>query len=156
MRMDGMFTKLLQPILGKVYPCTCEEIRHNIQKERRIIDTLEPIMNQHRLVMNAQVVKKDLKYLNSETNVERLQVYSLFYQMTRLTRDRGSLKHDDRIDVLAMAVAYWVDAMARDSDKAKTKYEQRLLDEELRIHIKNCVTKHPGQEPVKQKANFLS
>ena len=28
------------------------------------------------------------------------------YQMARITRDKGALQFDDRLDVLAMAVAY--------------------------------------------------
>ena len=43
---DGMFMELLKPTLTKIYPCTIEEVRHSIQKEKRIIDTLEPVMNQ--------------------------------------------------------------------------------------------------------------
>ena len=47
---DGMATAL-KPIMAKIHPCEIEEVRHNIQKEKRIIDTLEPIMNTHRLVI---------------------------------------------------------------------------------------------------------
>jgi len=38
--------------------------------------------------------------------------------MSRITRDRGSLGHDDRLDVLSMAVGYWVEQMSRDVDQA--------------------------------------
>lgn len=138
---DGMFEALLKPILGKYYPCTTEEVRHNIQKEKRIVDTLEPIMNQHRLVVNKDVVVKDQKYLLHEESIERTQPYSLFYQMTRLTNERGALAHDDRLDALAIAVSYWVDAMARDSIKAKANHEAALFDKELKIHLENCIGK---------------
>ena len=43
----GMFTKLLLPFVTKTYPVTIEEIRHQEAKEKRIIDTLEPLMQQH-------------------------------------------------------------------------------------------------------------
>ena len=46
---DGMATQLLKPVLADIHPCNVEEVRHSIQKEKRIIDTLEPIMNTHRL-----------------------------------------------------------------------------------------------------------
>ena len=36
---DGMFAKLLQPHLTARYPVGVEEIKHNVQKERRICDT---------------------------------------------------------------------------------------------------------------------
>ena len=45
---DGMFNQLFMPVLNKVHPVTMSEVRHNKQKERRIIDVLEPVMNQHR------------------------------------------------------------------------------------------------------------
>lgn len=119
---DGMFSKILTPVLTKVYPCTIEEVRHNTQKERRIIDTLEPIMNQHRLVVDKKIVTEDAKTPDKN--------YQLFYQMTRLTKEKGAIKHDDRLDALAGAVAYWVESMARDMDKAYSEdYEEKLLAE---------------------------
>jgi hypothetical protein len=42
------------------------------------------------------------------------------------------LAQDDRLDSLAIAVGYWVEAMARDVDKAMGDEKQRRLDEELR------------------------
>lgn len=120
---DGMFTKVFTPILTKVYPCTIEEVRNNTQKEKRIIDTLEPVLNQHRLVVSEDVAIQDYKGSKRHEN-------QLFFQMTRLTKDKGCLSHDDRIDVLAMAVAYWVDHMSRDVDKAyEDSMEDRLRQE---------------------------
>ena len=122
---DGMFTELLKPILNRIYPVTIEEVRHNIQKERRIIDTLEPVMNQHRLVIDKKLIREDYDSAESPE-------YSLFYQMTRLTAERGSLAHDDRLDALAGAVAYWVKQMGVDINKAAEKRREKLLDDELK------------------------
>jgi hypothetical protein len=132
---DGMFTKILQPILGKIYPCTTEEIRHNVQKEKRIIDTLEPVINRHRLVFDVDLLKKDLVYEDVR--------YSLLYQLTHITKDRGSLKHDDRLDALAMAVAYWVESMVRDEKTAIDDHRSRLLDEELTTFMDNILGSTP-------------
>ena len=55
--------------------------------------------------------------------------------MTRITRDRGALKFDDRLDVLAMAVRYWVDSMARDERLAEEDYRENLLNQELKIFM---------------------
>jgi hypothetical protein len=121
---DGMFTKLFAPWLTKVnYPCTCEEIRSSIQKEKRIIDTLEPVFGQHRIVFGEKVIEEDAK--TSEVK------YQLFYQLTRITREKGALAHDDRVDVLAMAVAYWAAVMDRDVSKTEDEHKQKLLDQEL-------------------------
>ena len=36
----------------------------------------------------------------------------LFYQMSRMCRAKGAVKHDDRLDCLAQGVKYYTDAMA--------------------------------------------
>jgi hypothetical protein len=135
---DGMYTKILSPVLQKIYPVTCEEINHSKQKELRIIDTLEPVMNQHRLVVCKSVIKHDLAFLMDD-KVEREQRYSLFYQMTRLCKDRGALKHDDRLDALAQAVAYWTEQMDQRADKAAKAHKAHLLEDELRKHMESCL-----------------
>ena len=127
---DGMFTELFKPYIQKTYPVTLEEVRHSKQKELRIIDTLEPVMNQHRLVIDPEVIRNDYESVQHHPP-EKAQRYMLTYQMTRLTKDRGSLAHDDRIDVLAMAVQYWVEQMAADADALMDERKAELLDMEL-------------------------
>lgn len=122
---DGMFTQLLKPVLARIYPCTVEEVKHSQQKEARIIDTLEPVMSSHRLIVDQRVIQKDF---DSAPDVK----YSLFYQLTRLTRDRGALVHDDRLDALAIAVNYWVESMARDNNKAAADIKSLAIDRELK------------------------
>lgn len=128
---DGMFTELLKPVLGRIYPCTVEEVRATGQKELRIIDTLEPIMSSHRLIVDMKLVEKD--YKTAETDIK----YSLFYQMTRITKDRGALAHDDRLDAVEGAVRYWVKSMARDNDKADALHRDELMKKELKRFVKN-------------------
>lgn len=133
---DGMFTQLLKPVLGRIYPCTVEEVKHSTQKEARIIDTLEPVMSTHRLIVDQRVIQKDF---DTAKDIK----YSLFYQMTRITRDRGALVHDDRLDALAIAVAYWVESMARDNDKAVSEIRSQALDRELKKFMQHVVGKQP-------------
>ncbi|WAW10011.1 phage terminase large subunit [Oxalobacter vibrioformis] len=127
---DGMFLKLLTPFLTRIYPCSTEEVRSSIQKEKRIIDTLEPVMNQHKLVVDEGLIKRDYENYNSYGQ-DQYHKYQLFYQMTRITRDRGSLPKDDRLDVLAMAVAYWVEYMGKDQETAEQEHKDALFEEEL-------------------------
>jgi hypothetical protein len=127
---DGMFTELLKPYLQRTYPVTIEEVRHSMQKERRIIDTLEPIMNQHRLVIDPKVLHKDYESVQHHPP-EKAQRYMLTYQMTRITADRGALAHDDRLDVLAMGCQYWVDQMAADADREIADRKQELMMKEI-------------------------
>lgn len=123
---DGMFTTLFMPILKKVgYQCTIEEIRHNVQKEKRIIDTLEPVMNQHKLIVDRQVIIDDRESIK-DYPLEKQQQYSLFYQLTRITKDRGCLGHDDRLDCLAMLVADCLEFLLVDADD---EIQQRLEEE---------------------------
>jgi len=127
---DGMFTELFKPYLQKTYPVSIEEVRHSKQKELRIVDVLEPVMNQHRLVIDPKVIQQDYESVQNRPP-EKAMRYMLAYQMTRITKDRGSLAHDDRLDVLAMAVQYWVDQMSANADQEILDRREQLLDEEL-------------------------
>ena len=125
---DGMFTELLKPHLRTGHNCFIEEVRHSIQKEKRIIDTLEPVMNQHRLVVDSRIIQRD--YETAKTTDKSLH-YSLFYQLSRVVRARGALLHDDRLDALAIAVAYWTEHMAQNADERITDARAQELDERL-------------------------
>ena len=127
----GMFTKLLLPFVHKTYPVTIEEVRHNESKEKRIIDTLEPVMQQHRLIVNADVIRKDYQITQEMYQTEKALRYQLFYQMSRIGRDKGSIAQDDRLDTLAIAVRYWVDQMARDQETAALQRREELQRVEL-------------------------
>lgn len=123
---DGMFTQLLVPVLRAIYPCTVEEVRHAKQKERRIIDVLEPVLNGRRLVVSPRVVRRDWESTQDLPADKRLS-YQLFYQLSRITRDRGALRHDDRLDALAMAVGHWVESMAVDVEQQIQGRRDELL-----------------------------
>ena len=120
---DGMFLQILAPILHDIHPCTIEEVRHNTQKEKRIVDTLEPVMNQHRLVVDDALIREDF--------TKHDQDHRLFFQMSRLTRDKGSLRHDDLLDCLAMAVNYWTSVMDVDLNRANKEHKESMLQQEL-------------------------
>lgn len=110
---DGMFTKVMTPIFTKIHPCVITEVKNTKQKELRIIDTLEPVLMRHKLIVNKSVIEND--YRRYETN----QAYSLIYQMTRICRDKNAIAHDDRLDAVTMAVAYWLENMDIDSEVSK-------------------------------------
>lgn len=134
---DGMYRELFKPVLNGIYPCALNEVSHNKQKERRIIDTLEPVMNQHKLVFDYRVVKEDLApFLDGSYDDTRFTL-TLFYQLTHLTADRGSLRHDDRLDALSMAVAYWLNVIGADPEKLLRNYRQRVDDAILDEFLKD-------------------
>jgi hypothetical protein len=109
----GSFSELLRPWLTKIHPCQIENIHQSKQKELRIIETLEPIMTSHRLVIDKQSLINDAR---NADNTEGGSVYTLTYQMAYLSRERGSLKHDDTIDAIAMACHAMVSGLAVHSD----------------------------------------
>ena len=135
---DGMFGALLKPVLGRVYPCTLEEIRHSKQKELRIIDTLEPVLNRHRLVVDPKVINNDIETTRDYPEETRIR-YQLFWQLSRITKDRGAVPHDDRLDALAGAVAYWVEQMSQDEDKRIGQRKAKLRDDQIRRFLQHAI-----------------
>ena len=106
--VSELFRKHLQQTNQRV---DVEEVRATVRKEDRIIDSLEPVLNQHRLVIDKSVIEWDFRSNPDEAPEKRL-MYMLFYQMSRMCREKGAVKHDDRIDCLAQGVKYFQDAMA--------------------------------------------
>ena len=127
---DGMFVELLKPILKKIHNCSITEVRSNTQKEKRIIDTLEPVMARHKLVVDPKVIQEDYQSAQRYKTESQLK-YQLIYQMTRLTRDRGAITHDDRLDALSIGVAYWSEQMAQDAQVRIHERKQQTLRKEL-------------------------
>ena len=111
-----------------------EEVRANVRKEDRIIDSLEPVMNQHRLVVDKKVIEWDYASNKDEAPEKRL-MYMLFYQMSRMCREKGAIRHDDRLDCLAQGVKYFTDALsisAHEAVKARKAEEwQSMLQDYL-------------------------
>lgn len=113
---DGMYTKLFTPVCHRFHKCSIEEVKHSTQKEVRIADTLEPVMASHKLLVQETAIESDYQTAKNADGTHDPK-YSLFYQMARLTRERGALAHDDRLDALSMAVAFFVERMEQDSKK---------------------------------------
>ena len=109
---DGIVAELFKKHLQQTKQAiNVEETRANVRKEDRIIDTLEPVLNQHRLVVDKSVVDWDYKS-NPDTAPEKRLQYMLFYQMSRMCREKGAVRHDDRLDALAQGVKYFTDILS--------------------------------------------
>lgn len=123
---DGMFRKLLEPHVRRRRPCPIDGYKRFTQKEVRIIDVLRPALAQHRVVMDTAVIRADLA---QPDNVRRG-----LYQLTHITAQRGALKHDDRIEVLAEGVKFWAEhlnADARQAEEAHRRREEEKWDREF-------------------------
>ena len=109
---DGIVSELFRKHLQQTKTAIdIEEVRANVRKEDRIIDALEPVFNQHRLIIDRNVIDWDLKSNPDGPPEERL-LYMLFYQMSRMCREKGAVKHDDRLDCLAQGVKWYTESLA--------------------------------------------
>jgi hypothetical protein len=131
---DGIVSELFRKHLIQTRQnIDIEEVRANVRKEDRIIDSLEPILNQHRLVIDRSVIEWDFKSNPDAAPEERL-LYMLFYQMSRMCREKGAIRHDDRLDALAQGVQYYTDAMgisALEAIKDRKRNEWNAMLEEF-------------------------
>ena len=78
---------------------------------------MEPVLNQHRLICDRKVIEWDYNSNKDAAPEERL-LYMLFYQMSRMCREKGAVKHDDRLDCLAQGVKYYTDALSISAQEA--------------------------------------
>ena len=127
---DGMYLELFKPVAARVHPAAVTEVKSKGQKELRICDVLEPIMGSHRLIVNAAAIVQDYQSASDKDGV-RNPIYSLFYQMTRISRERGALAHDDRLDALAIGVQFFVESMAKDANKGEREVTEEWLEEQM-------------------------
>ena len=126
---DGMVSELFRKHCQQTKTnLTIEETRANVRKEDRIIDALEPVFNQHRLVVDPKVIKWDYDSNADAPSESRFQ-YMLGYQISRMCREKGAVKHDDRIDALAQGVKWFTDALALSaSEQIKTRKMEEWVD----------------------------
>lgn len=127
---DGMYLELFKPVAARIHPAAVTEVKSKGQKELRICDVLEPIMGSHRLIVNSSTIVSDYQTAADKDGV-RNPIYSLFYQMTRISRERGALAHDDRLDALAIGVQFFVESMAKDAVKGQREVTEEWLEEQM-------------------------
>jgi len=136
----GMFSNLLKPILiSEGWPCSIEEVRQHRNKMVRICDTLEPLVGNRKLVFDKGVIERDWSSTQHYPPDKRVS-YTLMHQFSRATR-KPMLRHDDRLDSLAMACHYWVESVAIDAQRSLAKFRKRQVDKQLKEYLKVA----PGQ-----------
>lgn len=137
----GMFSQLLKPFMAQRGGGHFDEEFNGWsrgQKEKRILDTLEPVVSNHRLVVDRRVIEDDLQVQQDR------QAYSFVHQFTRMQDLKGALAHDDRVEVVAMATAYWTSKMDRDRDRAIMSERAKAMDEELRTFTRHVYNVQGG------------
>lgn len=125
---DGAYQKMIEPHIFRLSPNTeIREVRAVGQKEKRIIHALEPILNQRKLVVDKRVLDDDL--LAKIDN-------SLTYQLTRITEEPKSLRHDDRLDALEILVTFLSEIENFDEDAVFSRLEEDKLREDMEDYFK--------------------
>ena len=130
----GAFASNWRPILLNSYQTmgatgcpAIEDVWESGQKELRIIDTLEPIIARHRLIVNESIIEYDLQSIKKYP-IDLQQTYSFFHQLGKVSVDKGALIHDDSLDAVAGSVRHWVEHMAVDETK---RMEHKKTDENV-------------------------
>lgn len=126
----GMFNKVLLPHMQRIYPhCSildADEVPWSTaQKEVRIVNTVAPLVQQHRLTVNEARIRSEWE--EAERDQETGHQRTLMYQLSRVTTDRGCLQWIDRLDALAIGCAWFEESAAQDQRKQKAQRDQELL-----------------------------
>lgn len=118
---DGMVCELLKRHLVQ-QQCNAhvEEVRASVRKEERIIATLEPVLNQHKLIIDPKIIEWDYRSNPNEAPEKRLE-YMLMYQLSRMCKEKGAVKHDDRVDSISQGVQWFTDALALSAAKQQAQ-----------------------------------
>nr|P10310.1 RecName: Full=Terminase, large subunit; AltName: Full=DNA-packaging protein; AltName: Full=Gene product 19; Short=gp19; Includes: RecName: Full=ATPase; Includes: RecName: Full=Endonuclease [Enterobacteria phage T3]AAA92528.1 DNA-packaging protein B [Enterobacteria phage T3] len=127
---DGMFGKVFSPVLLKHHAAALEEIRARGMKELRICDTLEPVLSTHRLVIRDEVIREDYQTARDADGKHDVR-YSLFYQLTRMAREKGAVAHDDRLDAFRLGVEFLRSTMELDAVKVEAEVLEAFLEEHM-------------------------
>lgn len=112
----GMFAQIFRRrLLERKVACAVEDDYATGQKELRIISVMEPLISSNSLVFNEAIINSDWS-TTEKYGAARRKTYSLLFQLSRITRDRGSIAHDDRLDAVSGTCAYWQDQIEQDKE----------------------------------------
>jgi hypothetical protein len=141
----GAFREVFVPVLHKEWPkCSIVDDYVTGQKELRILATLEPVIGRGSLIINEDIIESDWQQAQRFGAKVALS-YSLFHQLAKLTRDRKSLLHDDRLDALEGAVRHWQAALAQDQKKAQKAAEAAAYAELIKDPLGRNRYKQPSR-----------
>lgn len=141
---QGAFRHLMEPIIAKRreeasegkpgYACKVSIAKgYRVTKERRILSTLVPIVQNHRLVVSRDAIEP----------VQGLEdKFQNQFQFSRIGPEKGQLEHDDRIDALAGACAPFLEMLDFANDGAEDTLRQRAREEELIRLARERAVKH--------------
>lgn len=124
------------------------------QKERRIIDTISPVVRRHKLLVHQQAIDDDWRYC-LEHSPEKRQQFSLFRQLADITYERNSLSHDDRADCLQAMVEYFVGFLSIDVDAEAAKRRKEEVKEFLDYPLGRWAGAKPPQNRTARRGKVV-
>lgn len=145
---NGAIAAMLKPLFEKHWPCSLTEHWASGQKELRIIDTIEPLLTSHRLVIHPDVIREDVLSVEKYSSDSR-KTYSGLFQMSMITREKDCLVHDDRLDALAGAIYQVVEAIdfsqSIEMDRRKQEEIIKWIEQRKNPHLhRDEYTYEPG------------
>lgn len=143
---DGMFSTLFRPVLEKAWAEYNARVRESerggtvimeatskntMAKERRMLSIMEPVTQQHRLVVCTSVIEYDFKSVQQMEGEDTRHRYAIGHQYSRLTRERDCLVENDRLESLAGACSVFADLLGVDPIMMAQRSRSEREEEEL-------------------------
>ena len=156
---DGMYTQILMSRMKEMHEPggsngtwngAVEERKVSGQKELRLIDTLEPALAKHKVIVSEDALRKDYDSIPTERG-DLAPLYRMTYQLSRLQRVKAALPHDDRVEAIEGCIHYWLEGIAQ----ANNKQAQKARDKDWREEVKSYNKFLVGSEK-RRKGTFRS
>ncbi|QJD54817.1 terminase large subunit [Pseudomonas phage MR6] len=157
----GAVTQLIQNYFNGINPdtgqrrvqgCGVDERWASGQKEKRIIDTLRPIIQRHRLVVHKAAMDMDLELLK-QYPMDKRATRSFFHQLHSITTDKGSLEKDDRLDAVEALARELVGFLVIDEELEQRKREAAEMQDFLKDPLGSASRKTTqGKQPRSHRA----
>jgi hypothetical protein len=129
---QGMFADLLRPVCADMFyePEILTENAKPVQKEVRIVNNLEPLTSSHRLVINAELLRRDFLVDYDDIEAAKRRYYRFTYQYSRMTKAKGAVPHDDRVEGVANLAGHFVGLLQRRLQDAREQGRVRAIEAE--------------------------
>jgi hypothetical protein len=134
-----MFAELLRPVCADMgyTPEIISVPAKQVQKEVRIVENLEPLASSHRLIINAELLRRDFPVDYEDVEAGKRRYYRFTYQFSRMTKAKGAVPHDDRVEGFSGLAAHFVGMLQRRLRDAAEQGKVRAIEAEAEAIIES-------------------